>query len=42
LSTAEQKCARLRGESVPVWLRERGYEAPAICLLARIETRGGD
>jgi hypothetical protein len=40
VSTAEQKCARWRRESVPVRLREKGCEAPAICLSARIETRG--
>ncbi len=40
LSTAEQKCARWRRESVPVRLREKGGDAPAICLSARIETRG--
>jgi hypothetical protein len=40
VSTAEQKCARWLRESVPVRLREKGCEAPAICLSARIETRG--
>jgi hypothetical protein len=28
LSTAETNCARWRRESVPVWLREKGFEAP--------------
>jgi site-specific DNA recombinase len=28
VSTAETNCARWRRESVPVWLREKGFEAP--------------
>ena len=28
LSMAETNCARWRGKSVPVWLREKGNDAP--------------
>ena len=40
VSTAATKCAKWRRESVPVWLREKGREALASCVAARIEARG--
>jgi hypothetical protein len=40
LSTAETKCAGRRRESVPVGLREKGFEALVCwCVAARFETR---
>jgi len=41
VSTAAEKCARWRLESVPVGLREKGREALSGFLATRIEARGG-
>jgi putative transposase len=40
LSTAVEKCARWRRESVPVGLREKGLRALVNFLVVRIEARG--
>ena len=41
VSMAETNCARWRRKSVPVWLREKGYESPGLVFsAARIEARG--
>ena len=40
MSTAATNCARWRRESVPVWLKEKGREALASCVAARVEPRG--
>jgi hypothetical protein len=40
VSTAAEKCAEWRRESVPVGLREKGRKALEFGIAARIEARG--
>jgi hypothetical protein len=41
LSIAETNCAKWRRESVPVGLREKGFEAPAWCFCVDLNFVGG-
>ena len=41
LSMAETNCAKWRRESVPVGLREKGFEAPAWCFCVDLNFVGG-
>jgi hypothetical protein len=41
VSMAETNCAKWRRESVPVGLREKGFEAPAWCFCVDLNFVGG-